>query len=170
MYTVYSVLLSPLWLLSVPGWPAISVSTFQQSRVWQIVWFGSLSAISQLASRVGEGGGVRHLCLYSVTQPFTTWPRWREQGRGLRSLPLHPAQKMFIKIPYFWMAGEGEGGFRLLQLTSCVCCQSSVACSVSTRKIMFRDMQSADSKLYTMDQISVNTPSPKCQLFLKTDQ
>ncbi len=58
------------------------------------------------------------------------------------------------------------GGCKL-QLTSCVCCQSSVACSVSTRKIMFRDMQSADSKLYTMDQISVKTPNPKCQLFFK---
>ncbi len=31
--------------------------------------FGCLSAISQLASRVGEGGGVRQLCLHSVTQP-----------------------------------------------------------------------------------------------------
>ncbi len=78
----------PPWLKSVPGWPAISVSTFQQSRVGQIVWFGSLSAISQLASRVGEGGGVRHLCLHSVTQPYTTCSRWREQGGGLRFLPL----------------------------------------------------------------------------------
>jgi hypothetical protein len=32
------------------------------------VWFGWLSAKSQLASRVGEGGGVRQLCLHSVTQ------------------------------------------------------------------------------------------------------
>jgi hypothetical protein len=87
-YTVYSVLLSPLWLKSVPGWPTISVSTLQQSRVGQIVRFGCLSAISQLASREGEGGGVRQLCLHSVTQPFTTWPRWREQGGGLCSLPL----------------------------------------------------------------------------------
>jgi hypothetical protein len=79
---------SPQWLKSVPGWPAISVSTWQESRVGQIVWFGCLSAISQLASREGEGGGVRQLCLHSVTQPFTTWPRWREQGGGLCSLPL----------------------------------------------------------------------------------
>ncbi len=28
------------------------------------------------------------LCLHSVTQPYNTWPRWREQGEGLRSLPL----------------------------------------------------------------------------------
>jgi hypothetical protein len=82
LYTVYSVLLSSLWLKYVPGWPAISVSTYQQSRVGQIVWFGWLSAISQLAGRVGEGGGVRQLCLHSVTQPYTTWPRWREQGGG----------------------------------------------------------------------------------------
>jgi hypothetical protein len=27
-------------------------------------------------------------CLHSVTQPYTTRPRWREQGGGLRSLPL----------------------------------------------------------------------------------
>jgi hypothetical protein len=90
VYTVYSVLFSPLWLKSVPGWPAISVSTWQQSRVGQIVWFGWLSAISQLASRVGEGGEVWQLCLHSVTQPYTTWPSWREQGGGLCSLPLGP--------------------------------------------------------------------------------
>jgi hypothetical protein len=86
--TVYGVLFSPLWLKSEPGWPEISVSTSQQFRVGQIVWFGCLSAISQLASRVGEGGGVWQLCLHSVTQPYTTWPRWREQGGGLYSLPL----------------------------------------------------------------------------------
>jgi hypothetical protein len=80
---------SPLWLKSVPGWPAISVITWQESRVGQIVWFGCLSAISQLASREGEGGGVRQLCLHSVTQPFPTWPRWREQGGGLCSLPCY---------------------------------------------------------------------------------
>jgi len=70
--SVYSVLLSPLWLKSVPGWPAISVSTFQQSRVGQMVWFGSLSAISQLASR-GRGMGVGQLsasiALHSHTLP-----------------------------------------------------------------------------------------------------
>jgi hypothetical protein len=86
---VYGVLFSPLWLKSVPGWPAISLSTSQQFRVGQIVWFGCLSAISQLASRVGEGGGVWQLFLHSVTQPYTTWPRWQEQGGGLRSLPLY---------------------------------------------------------------------------------
>ncbi len=37
---------------------------------------------------MGEGGGVRQLCLHSVTQPYTTWPMWREQGGGLCSLPL----------------------------------------------------------------------------------
>jgi hypothetical protein len=62
---VYCVQCTPSlqWLKSVPGWPAISVSTWQESRVGQIVWFGCLSAISQLASREGEGGGVRQLCL-----------------------------------------------------------------------------------------------------------
>jgi hypothetical protein len=74
MYTVYGVLFSPLWLKSVPGWPAISVSTSQQLRLGQKVWFGWLSAISQLASRVGEGGGVWQLCLHSVTQPYSTLP------------------------------------------------------------------------------------------------
>jgi hypothetical protein len=67
MYPVYCVLFSPLWLKSEPGWPAISVSTSQLFRVWKIVWFGWLSAISQLASRVGEGWGVGQLCLHSVT-------------------------------------------------------------------------------------------------------
>jgi hypothetical protein len=87
-YTMYGVFFSPLWLKSEPGRPAISVSTSQQVRVGQIVWFGCLSAISQLTSREGEGGGVWQLCLHSVTQPYTIWPRWREQGVGLRSLPL----------------------------------------------------------------------------------
>jgi hypothetical protein len=90
LYTVYSVLLYPLWLKSVPGWPAISVSTFQQSRVGQIVWFGWLSAISQQASRVGEGGGVRQLCLHSVTH-YTTLhylAQVARAGRGVCSLPL----------------------------------------------------------------------------------
>ncbi len=96
LYTLYSVLLSPLWLKSVPGWPAISVSTWQQPRVGQKVWFGCLSAISQLASREGEGGGVRQLCLHSVTQPFTTWPRWREQGGGLCFLPLVKTYRMSL--------------------------------------------------------------------------
>jgi hypothetical protein len=88
MYTMYCVLFSPLWLKSEPDWPAISVSTSQLFRVGQIVWFGCLSAISQLASREGEGGGVRQLSLHSVAQPYTTWPRWREQGGGLHSFPL----------------------------------------------------------------------------------
>jgi hypothetical protein len=88
MYTEYCVLFSPLWLKSEPDWPAIFVSTSQLFRVGQIVWFGCLSAISQLACREGEGGGVRQLSLHSVTQPYTTWPRWREQGGGLHSLPL----------------------------------------------------------------------------------
>jgi len=101
LYTVYSVLLSPLWLKSVPGWPAISVSTWQQSRVGQIVWFGWLSAISQLASRVGEGGGVWQLCLHSATQPYTTWPRWRYQGGGLCSLPLGGTHSV-VSIIILW--------------------------------------------------------------------
>ncbi len=54
----------------------------------QKVWFGWLSAISQLATRAGEGWGIGQLCLHSVTQSYTIWPRWREQGGGLRCLPL----------------------------------------------------------------------------------
>jgi hypothetical protein len=71
-YTVYGVLFSPLWLKSEPGWPAISVSTSQQFRVGQIVWFGCLSAISQLASRVGREGecGISaSIALHSLTLP-----------------------------------------------------------------------------------------------------
>ncbi len=127
LYTVYSVLLSPLWLKSVPGWPAISVSTFQKSRVGQIVWFGWLSAKSQLASRVGEGGGVRQLCLHSVTQPYTTCPRWRERGgvvfpplggRGLSGLSsaneyscAHGAQINFGYLTPYWNYGRGQKFF-----------------------------------------------------------
>ncbi len=64
VYTLYCVLFPP-WLKFVPGCPAISVSTWQQLRLGQIVWFGWLSAISQLASRVGEG----QICIQSVTLP-----------------------------------------------------------------------------------------------------
>ncbi len=72
LYTVYNVLFSPLWLKSVPPGPAISVSTWQQSRVGQIVWFGWLSAISQLASRggrEGECGNFVSIALHSLTLP-----------------------------------------------------------------------------------------------------
>ncbi len=31
---------------------------------------------------------MRQFFLHSVTQPYTTWPRWRERGGGLCSLPL----------------------------------------------------------------------------------
>ncbi len=82
MFTVYGVLFSPLWLKSVPGWPAISVSTWQQFHVGQIVWFGWLSAISQLASRMGEGGGVWQLCLHSVTQPTLPGPGGKSREGG----------------------------------------------------------------------------------------
>ncbi len=71
------------WNLSQVGRQFLSVH--YNSFVLAVGW---LSVISQLASRVGEGGGVWQLCLHSVTQPYTTWPRWREQGGRLRSLPL----------------------------------------------------------------------------------
>ncbi len=88
-YTLYGVLFSPLWLKSGPGWPAISVCTDQQSRVGQIVWFGGLSAISQLASRVGEGGGVWQLCLHSVTHAaFHYLAQVARAGRGDAFPPL----------------------------------------------------------------------------------
>ncbi len=110
MYTVYCVLFFPLWLKSEPDWLAISVSTSQQFRVGQIVRFGCLSAISQLASREGEVGGVRQLSLHCVTQPYTTWPSWREQGWGLHSLPLFRPQSTYIcrgqscvwRLPKYW--------------------------------------------------------------------
>jgi hypothetical protein len=99
MYTVYSVLLSPLWLKSVPGWPAISVSTFQQSHVGQIVWFGSLSAISQLASRGGGMGSWATLCLHSVTQPYTTCPRSESREGGCVPSPcvLHSMSVIYFR-------------------------------------------------------------------------
>jgi hypothetical protein len=62
-----------------------TVSCWANSLVWV--------AVCYFTARVREGGGVRQLCLHSVTQPFTTWPRWREQGGGLCSLPLAPAER-----------------------------------------------------------------------------
>jgi hypothetical protein len=133
MYTVYSVLLSPLWLKSVPGWSAISVSTFQVSRVGQMVWFGSLSAISQLASRGGGMGSWATLCLHSVTQPYTTCPRWREQGGGLRSLPLglvDLSRRYFndhIFIPSWLLSGPRMRSLRMrmsLSISYSVCLES----------------------------------------------
>ncbi len=90
----------------------ISVSTWQQSRVGQIVWFGWLSAILQLASRVGEGGGVRQLCLHSVTQPYTTWPRVARAGKGVEFPPL--GQDWFYH--HHWMYARKQ------RLQLCVLC------------------------------------------------
>ncbi len=39
---------------------------------------------------------MRRLCLHGVTQPYTTWPRWREQGGGLCSLPLVSGHLGFV--------------------------------------------------------------------------
>jgi hypothetical protein len=74
-----------------------SVQYFCQYMTTVSCWFGCLSAISQLAIRVGEGGVVRQLCLHSVTQPYTSWPRWREQGGGLCSLPLAQPHEVLSK-------------------------------------------------------------------------
>jgi hypothetical protein len=78
---------------------AISVSTFQQSRVGQIGWFGSLSAISQLASRGGEMGSWATLCLHSVTQPYLHYlPQVARAGRGVAFPPL--GYYTYITHPY----------------------------------------------------------------------
>jgi hypothetical protein len=76
----------------VPGWQAISISTLQQLRLVQKVWFGWLSAISQPASRVGEGWRVGQLCLHSVTQPYTIWTPVARAGRGVALPPLGQAR------------------------------------------------------------------------------
>jgi hypothetical protein len=91
--TVYAVLCSSLWLKFVPGCPAISVSTCQQLRLGQIVWFGWLSAISQVASRVGGRESWANLS----PKRYTTWPRWQEQGGGLRYLPLVPMHTLLVR-------------------------------------------------------------------------
>ncbi len=64
---------------------AISVRSWQQWHLWQIIWFGWLSAIWQLASRGGGGEGE-----WGNRSPyhFTTWLRWQDQGEGLHSLSL----------------------------------------------------------------------------------
>jgi hypothetical protein len=66
-----------------------TVSCWANSLVWVSVCYFPASYI---CIWVGEGGGVRQLCLHSVTQPYTTWPRWREQGGGLCSLLLVGAE------------------------------------------------------------------------------
>jgi hypothetical protein len=74
-YTVYGVLFSPLWLKSEPGWPAISVSTSQQFRVGQIVWFGCLSAISQdLEPRRLRGAKAKKTVRFPDMAAFITAP------------------------------------------------------------------------------------------------
>jgi hypothetical protein len=56
-----------------------------------------VTAISELASRVKEGGGVGQICLHSLTKPYTSLPRWREQGGGLLSLPLDKIHSSHFK-------------------------------------------------------------------------
>jgi hypothetical protein len=90
----YDVLFSLLW----PGnfcQYLRTVSCWANSLVWVAVCY----SISQLASRVGEGGGVGQLCLHGVTQPYTNWPRWREQGGGLGSLPFFLPLKLYLAPP-----------------------------------------------------------------------
>jgi hypothetical protein len=83
--TVYGVLFSLLWLKFVPGWPAISISSCQENSLGHMIWFGRMSDISPLASRVGgEGdwGAQVPLSLHYLAQG-------EGQGEGgLRSLPL----------------------------------------------------------------------------------
>jgi hypothetical protein len=49
-----------------------------------MIWFGRLSAISQLASRVGGGGGVGQNPLHIITLPGSG----RVAGRGVAFPPL----------------------------------------------------------------------------------
>ncbi len=67
-FSMYGVLFSPLWLKHVQDWPVISVNTWQQLSLGQIVWFGWLSAISQLASRMELGKSVS-IALHNLTLP-----------------------------------------------------------------------------------------------------
>ncbi len=68
-----------------PDLPAISVRSWQQWSLGQNVWFGWLSAISQLASRVGVGGeresAVRHILSIPLLSQVV------RAGRGLWYLP-----------------------------------------------------------------------------------
>jgi hypothetical protein len=56
-----------------------------------MVWFGRLSAISQLASRVGVG--------QSLSLSYTTWLRWARAGKGVAFPPLNedPERKFVLK-------------------------------------------------------------------------
>ncbi len=55
-----------------------TVTSGANSWVWVTVCYFT----GTLASRVGQGGGVGQICLHDFTQPYTIWPRWREQGGG----------------------------------------------------------------------------------------
>ncbi len=149
---MYGVLFSPLWLKVVQDWTVISVSTWHKLHLGQIVWFGWLSVISQLASMVGEGGGVGQICCHSVTQPYTTCPRRREQGGGLHSLPLVGSNKIHLCpvgrpflynvnagiIVYnsmFSLGAEGKRGLgRSLGLLYCLLLSGSEKRPVKTRE------------------------------------
>ncbi len=103
--TVYS--FPPCGLKLVQDWPVISVSTWQQLRLGQIVWFGWLSAISQVASRVGQGGGVGRICLHDFTQPYTTWPRWREQG-AVQGVAFPPLVNSYCRSIFWTLQDNGK--------------------------------------------------------------
>ncbi len=82
-------LFSPLFLKSKPDWPTISVSTSQQFRVGEIVWFGCLSAISQLASRAGKGSilfdrfALKQIMTIISILLFQALSPWRGGGEGI---------------------------------------------------------------------------------------
>ncbi len=89
--TVYGILFSPLWLKFVPGWPAISVSSWKQYSLGNMIWFGRMSDISQLASRVVGGvggGGMGHQGPLIITLPCSGRGAGVGGGGGWRSFPL----------------------------------------------------------------------------------
>jgi hypothetical protein len=51
---------------------------------------------------------VWQLCLHSVTQPYTTWSRGREQGGGLRSLLLVITPRSVQEADTSLQAGEKD--------------------------------------------------------------
>ncbi len=79
MCTVYGVLFSPLWLKFVPGWPAISVSSWQDYSLGHMIWFGKMSNISQLPG--SERGAGRGGC---VPSPWCISINARSTNKGLQ--------------------------------------------------------------------------------------
>ncbi len=80
---VYCVLFSPLLLKSVPDWPAISVSSWEEESLGQMILFGRLSAICLFHSELAGWGERVSWAKSSGPLHSITPGSGREAGRGV---------------------------------------------------------------------------------------